>query len=37
MLPLHDINDVDSDPIAYVTSLRFRMGGYLAKSVFVKE
>lgn len=37
MLPLHDINNVDGDPIAYVTSLRFRMGGYLSKSVFVKE
>jgi len=29
MLPLHDINRPDEEPVAYVTSLRFTMGGYL--------
>ncbi|WP_461119427.1 DUF6073 family protein [Saccharothrix stipae] len=31
MLPLHDERDLHGSPVAYVTSLRFRMGGYLAK------
>ncbi|TDD55536.1 DUF6073 family protein [Saccharopolyspora elongata] len=31
MLPLHDIRRPDDDPVAYVTSLRFTMGGYLPK------
>jgi hypothetical protein len=29
MLPLHDVNRPDDEPVAYVTSLRFTMGGYL--------
>jgi len=29
MLPLHDIDNPDGEPVAYVTSLRFTMGGYL--------
>ncbi|MEU6266461.1 DUF6073 family protein [Saccharopolyspora shandongensis] len=29
MLPLHDIRRPDAEPVAYVTSLRFTMGGYL--------
>ncbi|WP_305788073.1 DUF6073 family protein [Symbioplanes lichenis] len=29
MLPLHDIRRPDDQPIAYLTSLRFTMGGYL--------
>lgn len=36
MLPLHDINNPDSEPVAYLTSLRFNMGGYLSKEVFKK-
>jgi Family of unknown function (DUF6073) len=36
MLPLHDINNPDGEPVAYLTSLRFNMGGYLAKEVFTK-
>jgi len=31
MLPLHDTRTPDGEPVAYVTSLRFNMGGYLAK------
>jgi hypothetical protein len=31
MLPLHDTRSPDGEPVAYVTSLRFNMGGYLAK------
>ena len=30
MLPLHDSRDPDGEPVAYVTSLRFTMGGYLS-------
>jgi len=30
MLPLHDSRHPDEQPVAYVTSLRFNMGGYLA-------
>ncbi|GAB3159135.1 hypothetical protein GCM10027290_63610 [Micromonospora sonneratiae] len=30
MMPLYDINAADDEPIAYLTSLRFAMGGYLA-------
>ncbi|GGK76545.1 DUF6073 family protein [Mangrovihabitans endophyticus] len=30
MLPLHDIENPDAEPVAYVTSLRFTMGGYLS-------
>jgi hypothetical protein len=30
MLPLHDRTDPDGQPIGYLTSLRFNMGGYLA-------
>ncbi|GGM24376.1 MULTISPECIES: DUF6073 family protein [Micromonospora] len=30
MMPLLDINDPDGQPVAYLTSLRFNMGGYLA-------
>ncbi|HEX2028069.1 MAG TPA: DUF6073 family protein [Nitriliruptorales bacterium] len=29
MLPLHDVADPDGEPVAYITSLRFTMGGYL--------
>jgi hypothetical protein len=29
MLPLHDLADPDGEPVAYITSLRFTMGGYL--------
>jgi len=29
MLPLHDSEHPDEEPVAYVTSLRFTMGGYL--------
>jgi hypothetical protein len=29
MLPLHDVKHPDDEPVAYVTSLRFTMGGYL--------
>lgn len=29
MMPLLDINDPDGQPVAYLTSLRFNMGGYL--------
>lgn len=29
MLPLHDLTRADDEPVAYVTSLQFRMGGYL--------
>lgn len=31
MLPLHDVRNSEAEPVAYVTSLRFTMGGYLAK------
>lgn len=31
MLPLHDIERQDDEPVAYVTSLRFTMGGYLTQ------
>lgn len=31
MLPLHDSRRSAAEPIAYVTSLRFNMGGYLEK------
>ncbi|GAA4872576.1 DUF6073 family protein [Saccharopolyspora cebuensis] len=31
MLPLHDIRRPDDEPVAYVTSLRFTMGGYLTR------
>jgi Family of unknown function (DUF6073) len=31
MLPLHDVEHPDQEPVAYVTSLRFTMGGYLHK------
>lgn len=34
MLPLHDIERPDEEPVAYVTSLRFTMGGYLPKERF---
>jgi hypothetical protein len=30
MMPLLDVNDPDGQPVAYLTSLRFAMGGYLA-------
>jgi uncharacterized protein DUF6073 len=30
MLPLHDAGNPDGEPVAYVTSLRFTMGGYLS-------
>ncbi len=30
MMPLVDVNDPDGAPVAYLTSLRFAMGGYLA-------
>lgn len=30
MMPLVDANDPDGEPVAYLTSLRFAMGGYLA-------
>ncbi|MFI2710746.1 DUF6073 family protein [Micromonospora sp. NPDC018662] len=30
MMPLLDVNDPDGQPVAYLTSLRFNMGGYLA-------
>ena len=30
MMPLLDINDPDGEPVAYLTSLRFKMGGYLS-------
>lgn len=30
MMPLLDVNDPDGEPVAYLTSLRFAMGGYLA-------
>lgn len=30
MLPLHDVNNPDGEPVAYLTSLRFTMGGYLS-------
>lgn len=36
MLPLHDINRLDDAPVAYVTSLRFTMGGYLPEEEFTK-
>ena len=29
MLPLYDVKDPDGEPAAYLTSLRFNMGGYL--------
>lgn len=29
MMPLLDVNDPDGQPVAYLTSLRFNMGGYL--------
>jgi hypothetical protein len=29
MMPLVDVNDPDGEPVAYLTSLRFAMGGYL--------
>jgi hypothetical protein len=31
MLPLYDIKHPEQEPVAYLTSLRFQMGGYLAK------
>lgn len=34
MLPLHDTRSPDSEPVAYVTSLRFTMGGYLPAEEF---
>lgn len=30
MLPLYDVQDPDGQPVAYLTSLRFNMGGYLS-------
>ncbi|GAA4513211.1 MULTISPECIES: DUF6073 family protein [Nonomuraea] len=30
MLPLHDLKNPDAEPVGYLTSLRFNMGGYLA-------
>jgi hypothetical protein len=30
MMPLVDVTDPDGAPVAYLTSLRFAMGGYLA-------
>ena len=30
MMPLVDVKDPDGEPVAYLTSLRFAMGGYLA-------
>jgi Family of unknown function (DUF6073) len=30
MLPLHDSRHLNEQPVAYVTSLRFNMGGYLS-------
>ncbi|MCC3777545.1 DUF6073 family protein [Streptomyces sp. UNOB3_S3] len=37
MLPLHDIERMDDSPVAYVTSLRFTMGGYLPWERFGPE
>jgi Family of unknown function (DUF6073) len=34
MLPLHDSRRLDDAPVAYVTSLRFTMGGYLPPERF---
>jgi len=34
MLPLHDLKDPDGQPVGYLTSLRFAMGGYLAPERF---
>ncbi|MFC3448572.1 DUF6073 family protein [Amycolatopsis speibonae] len=31
MLPLHDIEHFEEQPVAYVTSLRFNMGGYITE------
>jgi len=31
MMPLLDVDDPDGQPVAYLTSLRFNMGGYLNK------
>jgi hypothetical protein len=30
MLPLHDVEHPNDEPVGYLTSLRFNMGGYLA-------
>jgi hypothetical protein len=34
MLPLHDSENLNDEPVAYVTSLRFTMGGYLPETEF---
>ncbi|MQA97752.1 MAG: hypothetical protein GEV11_25170 [Streptosporangiales bacterium] len=31
MLPLYDMEHPEREPVAYLTSLRFAMGGYLPK------
>jgi hypothetical protein len=31
MMPLYDVREPDGEPVAYLTSLRFQMGGYLSK------
>jgi hypothetical protein len=36
MLPLHDSLRLEGEPVAYVTSLRFTMGGYLPEEQFVR-
>lgn len=35
MLPLYDAANPDSEPVAYLTSLRFAMGGYLGEGELV--
>jgi hypothetical protein len=32
MLPLHDMDNPEGHPVAYLTSLNFKMGGYLDRS-----
>jgi hypothetical protein len=31
MMPLYDRKNPEGEPVAYLTSLRFQMGGYLQK------
>jgi hypothetical protein len=31
MMPLYDVREPEGEPVAYLTSLRFQMGGYLNK------
>lgn len=31
MMPLYDVRDPEGEPVAYLTSLRFKMGGYINK------